>query len=304
MKRNKEKEEKPTTVEKKICSGCGTPKRLGEFYYSSTYLNRYTGTVPMCKGCMLDYVKPEYKNLYDIQKIKEVLRMVDKPFIQRLWDAAKEESDKRGDGRDYYGTYMKNIAMKDFKDLTWNDSDFLKPTENNDKVAVSSTNTEDDDLETIDEVELARLKKFWGEGTVSDYLFLEDFYQEYMANFPKETPAQKNIYKNLAKIHLNAEKALANNAVKDYKDLMDLSSKMHNDANIKPIQTKGAGEDKGLNNYGLWIRDIENYEPCEYFKDKPVYEDYDGFQGYFEKWILRPMKNIFGKNRDFDVGED
>jgi len=79
---------------------------------------------------------------------------------------------------------------------------------------------------------------------------------------------------------------------------METSSKLHNDGNIKPIQSTGANDDKGLSTYGLWIKMIENDEPCEVFDKKPLFEDFDHINEYFQKWIVRPFKKIFGLDRD------
>lgn len=297
----KKKTTASTIQDLKICSSCGMEKKMSEYYYSSSYANRSTKTVPLCKSCIYEYVKPEYKNIYDMIRVKEILRMIDKPFIQKIWLASVEESESKGGVREYFGLYMKNIAMKDFRECTWDNSEFEISEEDSEKTKSNKVKYAEPEF-TKDELE--QWKRMWGEQQIKDYMFLEEFYGDYINNFPTDTPAQVNIYKNLAKIHLQAEKALEEGRIKEYKDLMELSSKMHNDANIKPIQSSGANDDKGVSTYGLWIKEIESTEPCEYFEGKPQYQDYDGFQKYIEKWLLRPMKNIFGMSKDFDVGDD
>jgi hypothetical protein len=287
---------KSKTVDSKVCGGCGSDKKLTEYYSSYTYVTRGTERTNICKKCVWDYVEPEEKNAYNLNKVKEILRMMDKPFIQNLWNTSAEESEKKEPALDYFKTYMKNVAMTGFRNLNWNDSEF--------EIIAKNEKDEKDELKevTYTQNELKIMRKFWGDYNVSDYTFLEEFFNEYMSKFPKETPAQINIYKSLAKIHLQAEKELAAGQIKNYKDLMDLSSKMHNDGNIKPIQSSGVDE-KTMSAYGLWIKDIEKTEPAEYFKNKPLYEDYDSFGKYLEKWFLRPIKNIFNVSNDFDVGD-
>ena len=48
------------------------------------------------------------------------------------------------------------------------------------------------------------------------------------------------------------------------------------------------------------LKDIENYKPCEYFEDKSIYEDFDGIGDYFNRFVLRPMRNLLTGSRDFD----
>src|SRR5690606_37248893 len=76
---------------------------------------------------------------------------------------------------------------------------------------------------------LDRLRKKWGKMELEDYEFLEDFYGDYANSYATDTPAQIMLYKNIAKIHLQAEKELSKANIKPYKDLMDLSSKLHQD---------------------------------------------------------------------------
>lgn len=286
-------------MKEKYCSGCGNVRKIADFYYSNSYVNRHSESVQLCKECIWGYVSPEYENLYDMSKIKDILRMIDKPFIHSLWEASVIEADKSC--RDYFKTYMKNVAMRQNRVKTWNDSEFDNAEENE---TGQITTKNEDELADITEADMTKWRRFWGDDSVTGYLFMEDFYSNYITNFPTETPAQINIYKNLAKIHRQAEKFLELGKTKEYKEFMELSSKLHNDANIKPIQSTGANDDKGLSTYGLWIKEIEKEEPCEFFEKKPIYEDFDGTKSYFDKWILRPMKNIFGQSRDFDVGDD
>ena len=52
----------------------------------------------------------------------------------------------------------------------------------------------------------------------------------------------------------------------------------------------GSAEGAGL---GSWVRDIEQYTPAEYFKDKKIYEDEDKLGDYINRFIVRPFANLF-----------
>ena len=282
------------------CTCCGENKKLTEYYSTSSYFMKDTGKVHTCKQCIWEFVGIDDEKT-NFNKVKETLRMIDKPFLYDLWFASANEAENR-EGN-LFKLYMKNLGMKQNRELTWESSQFEPSTPSTgSKEIVPPIN--EDDLIIFDEAELKRLNQTWGKFTVDDYVFLENFYGEYHNNFPTDTPAQVNIYKNLAKIHLQAEKELEKNNIKGYKDLIELSSKMHTDGNIKPMQSSGMNDDKALSTYGMWIKAIENDEPCEYFENKPIYEDFDQLKKYFEKWFIRPFKNIFNVSKDFDVGDD
>lgn len=286
-------------VTMQTCNCCGENKKLTDYYSSSAHFMKHTGKVHTCKQCMWDFVDVNDPDV-NFTKVRAALRMLDKPFLYDLWFASSTEADNR-EGH-VFKMYMKNLGMRQYRDLTFDDSQFEASSPSlSTKEIISPVDVVDN---VFDVEELKRLNHVWGKFSIDDYIFLENFYGEYKNNFPTDTPAQVNIYKNLAKIHLQAEKELEKNNIKGYKDLIELSSKMHTDGNIKPIQATGMNDDKGLSTYGMWIKTIENEEPCEYFENKPIYEDFDQLKKYFEKWFIRPFKNIFNISKDFDVGDD
>ncbi|MBD1379202.1 hypothetical protein [Metabacillus arenae] len=274
--------------DRQICSGdCKKEKNLTEFYASSSPFHSRTGKLHVCKQCIWDRVNNQNEN---IDLIKDTLRMLDKPYLGGLWQTSIQESEKAN--KDIFKTYMKNLGMRQYRELMWKDSDSIKSNHyENEKDSETSNNEE--------------LVKKWGRGNSdSDLEYLENFFFEYSHNYATDTPVQINLYKNIGKVHLQAEKALANSNIKEFKDLMELSSKLHNDGNIKPIQSTGANDDKGLSTYGLWIKTVEQEEPCEHFESKPIYEDFDKLKKYINDWFVRPFKNIFNISKDFNVRDD
>lgn len=271
---------------KQVCTCCGKEKRLSEFYSSNSPFHKHTEKMHICKKCLLDYIND------DIDKLIDALRRIDRPFIQDLFNSSLEESEKTGTNA--ISLYFKNLGLKQNRDLTWKDSHFQG------YVDPSMTIIDEYD-EELSESDLVRI---WGKQSPEDYAYLENFYREYAKHYSTDTPSQINLYRNIAKVHLQAEKELEQGNIKNFKDLMDLSSKLHNDAGIKPIQSSAMDDSKGLSTYGLWIKEIEENEPCEFFENKPVYEDYDKFKTYIENWFVRPFKNIFNLSRDFNVKDD
>jgi hypothetical protein len=279
------------SAEKKKCITCEreltiNTKSNPPFYKSYSKWHK-DGYLPICKKCLNDETEAD-----DIQSFRNTLREIDKPFLYESWETAKNKKTNT------LGTYLKDINLN-FNTLTYDDS------EGEQKETPINPDYKAEVLKTESKMDSSELIKRWGRGyTDSEYEYLENFYDDYANNYKTDTPAQVNLYKNIAKIHLQAEKELIEGTVKNYKDLMTLSSSLHNDGNIKPIQSTGANEDKGLSAYGLWIKDVENTEPCEYFKNKPLYEDYDKIKKYWNNWFVRPFKNIFNVSKDFDVKDD
>ena len=249
--------------------------------------------IPICKACVQDYIKSSPDNQKFDRSI-EILSFLNRPFIRDLWLDVD------------WGDYIRQVSsLPQYKSLHFKDSDIINRHSN--KTTVENIQETEDSLleEPTSSPEFKvtpEMKKTWGNtASNEDIEYLENFYFEYFNTYSTDTPVQRNLYRNIAKIHLQAEKELGAGNIKVYKDLMELSSKLHNDGNIKPIQSTGANDDKGLSSYGLWINEVELNEPCEFFEKKPIYEDADGFKKYLEKWFVRPFKNIFNISKDFDV---
>lgn len=112
---------------KQVCVTCKKEKRFTEFYSSDSEIFSLTGKVPMCKDCMYTESLDANGEL-NLDKFKEVLRKVDKPFILKVWQAALNEADKyklegKNRSRRAYSYYFKNInSLKQYKHFTFKDS--------------------------------------------------------------------------------------------------------------------------------------------------------------------------------------
>lgn len=283
------------TRTEKYCSACHKKKRIkDDFYLASNSVINTDGRLSICKTCL-----EPVANIQDVNEFINVMRMIDRPFLKSEYDASLTASNS-------FGEYMRRLAMPQNRNKNYLDSEFNKELSEHSNKEELQEFTDGISIEgkgfTADS--LVALRKKWGKFEEDDYEFLEEFYRDYANTYSTDTPAQVNLYRNIAKVHLQAEKELPKGNIKAYKDLMDLSSKMHKDGNISPIQNTGANDDRGLSTYGLWIREIEKEEPCEYFENRKMYEDYDSFKTYWQKWFIRPFKNIFNISKDFDVGDD
>ncbi|WP_053071454.1 hypothetical protein [Clostridium haemolyticum] len=267
----------------KICLCCGKERmyNTNNFYQNiSPYINN---RIAIGKKCMKDIVKYD-----DMESIFFILHVLNKPFIKEKWEECLN-SDK-----DTWGEYIKQMSsLPQYKDLTWKDTNY---TDLYDNEIIKNTQIQAINNNKHNNVEnISQWEQRWGKGfTTDDYKYLDNFYSEYTKSYATDTPVQKNLYKNIARVHLQAEKEFMTGNITNFNKLMETSSKLHNDGNIKPIQSTGANDDKGLSTYGLWIKMIENDEPCEIFDKKPLFADFDSVGKYFSQWIVRPFKKIFG----------
>jgi len=111
------------------CSCCGKDKSSDNYYASHSYISKYYKKLPICKECIWDYVVTE-DNDYEINKMKDILQMIDKPFISSLLDASVNEASKGN--KNVFKIYMKNLGLSQYRDLRSRDGDDgLAKTESN-----------------------------------------------------------------------------------------------------------------------------------------------------------------------------
>ncbi|MED3562262.1 hypothetical protein [Bacillus xiapuensis] len=103
-----------------ICSCCGKEKNSDEFYASKSYINKHTGKLSICKKCTWDYVVTD-DNGYDIEKMKDLLQMIDKPMSAFILESSEEEGNR--DSKNVFKCYMKNLGMRQYIHLRGKDGD-------------------------------------------------------------------------------------------------------------------------------------------------------------------------------------
>ena len=50
----------------------------------------------------------------------------------------------------------------------------------------------------------------------------------------------------------------------------------------------------------MLYRDIEEYCPAEYYKDKTLYADFDHLKEYILRFMSRPLKNLLTGSKEMD----
>lgn len=257
------------------CKGKNGMLLPSDFYSTSSQFYK-NGRLNICKNCLKEYVYG-YDNKVDINKLKNIFRIFDIPFIKQDWESAVN------DKKETIGVYMKNIYLN-HKDKGWVNGDIL-----------DDTNT--DEL-SGNEVEKELILR-WGYGfTNTEYQWLENDYHEWLTNHDCEKLSVQKLVQMICIKELEIRNARSSGLATDKleKSLMELM----NNSNLTPRTMSAVNETDSAKIFGVWIKDIEQNRPAEYFQDKNLYEDYDGIKEYFERFVLRPMRNLLTGSRDFD----
>ena len=140
-----------------FCYMCDTFKAKDKFYMSTDHMIS-SSVCPICKECAKKIALRVDKNGHEHDPTKEsvqlALRYLNKPFLNTVWNASIQESERLIAGKlkhNVWTSYIKNIAMVNYLGMTYFDSDFYK-----EKVIYDDERTIEnsiDDQEIIDSFE-------------------------------------------------------------------------------------------------------------------------------------------------------
>lgn len=259
-----------------VCTSCGKDKRLSEYYYSSSPFHKFNKRVHVCKQCIWDSLSGISE--FDVIKVKDVLRMIDKPFLNDLWLSSIKEA--KESNKDVFGIYMKNIAMPQYRDLTWAESD------------------NDVKLPDIDSkkhgYDLKELIDFFGEGfTTEEYIWLQKEYEDYLNRYEVDSKGMELLIKEicLTQLDIRNRRKQGEKVDTQLKTLQDLLGS----SNLKPVQETGANA-IDQETFGTLIKKYENEKPIP--KPDPEWEDVDRIGKYIRVFFLGHLSRMLGiKNK-------
>lgn len=248
---------------------------MSEFYTATSPFYK-NGRYSICKNCLKEYVY-ETNGDINVNKLKNIFRIYDIPFFEKEWESAINDKNET------IGVYFKNLYLN-HKNQSWIDGDIHE----NDAVKTN-------ELGVMDEELIAR----WGEGwSMSEMQWLERDYTEWLENHDCDKLSTQKLVQMICIKELEIRNARQSGKPTDKleKSLMDIM----NNSNLTPRTQSAVSESGSTKTFGMWIQDIEKYRPAEYFEDKSIYKDYDDILDYWNRFILRPMKNLLCNSRDFD----
>lgn len=235
------------------CLSCGVTKKSGEFYASSSVFNIGTGRVQFCKECCLKMSCDDKGNL-DIEKFKNTLKQIDKPFLPDVLQSAYDEC--KNSETHALTIYFKNInSLPQYSSLLWKHSIFERSNEmdEEDEIVVDSS-----------------LINFWGKSWDSDeYLRLEKFYRAMCDINKPETPQDEDYIKKIARLSIQIDKAIESGDSKTAKSLGDLYSKYMADAKLRTTDGTDADKSGGIRRFCDIYTEVEKdgfVPPWEYYR--------------------------------------
>lgn len=249
---------------------------VGDFYSSGKQTFYSNGRFTICKDCLKEFCYKDGE--INLPNFKSILRIYDLPFFIKEWESSVDDKNET------IGVYMKNIFLN-YKDKGYSDGDIDDSTLSNN---IKNCITHDEELEDR-----------WGNGwTQKELRWLDQDYTEWLTHHDGSKMSVQRLMQMICIKELEIRNARQDGKPTDKleKSLRELMS----DASLTPKTMSAINETDSEKVFGTWLKEIQEYRPTEYFEDKTLYEDYDGIGEYFERFVLRPMKNLLTGTRDFD----
>ena len=268
---------------------CNDFHNADAFYTDKKYSS---GLFPICKKCLIgiacDYDKKTNQYTDNREKAMDVLKMMDLPYIDSLYQSAVTSSgedvqDKhRKTAWSQYITLVKSLHQ--YKGKTWKNSEM--PADYLDK-----------DAEEINENSrtLKQAKKRFGDGyTNSDLIFLETEYQDWIKRYACENKAQELLFKRICFKELEIDKAQKSG--KDTKELDKTLQDLMGSMALKPNQNNSNALTEAKT-FGQLIQKWEDEKPIP--EPEGDFKDVDKIGTYLDVFFKGHLSKMMGLKNAF-----
>jgi len=289
-------------LEKCYCRMCMTFKKPEDFFDSTdTYLDA-NGKMSVCTPCINSIYKKFFINEQSIeQTILRICRLLNVRFDLSAIEALKKHlatiEEKGRATESYMGIYKNKLVSVQFgnklSEKDWDNQDFtfVEPTRE-ERLKLPAGSIENQEY----------FEAQWGKGlNQDDYEFLEQEFNEWRKTTKCDTQGEKVLVKEICYKQNEIRKARlegrpVDSMVKSLQDIMKNSA-------LTPALQSAANSGKSADTFGNWVKEIEQFEPAEFYQDKEKFKDIDGIKEYVERYITRPIGNFITGSRDFSTGE-
>lgn len=279
----------PKSVEKYVCCSCGEQKNSTHFYKSNSEFYS-EGFLPICKECFSrkfgQYAAEYHSNKKAMQRM---CMAFDIYFNEDLFDKCDTSDDT------VVGKYFRQLNMNQNKgktfDATIENGDFSlsgdrKQSKEKRVAVVDQYGNEDDEADEINPEDIRK----WGVGLMPiDYENLNNHYK-FLKSANSHCDSNQEIFiSDLCYAKMQQLKCVREGDMENFKKMGEYYNSTFVKSGLKVVADAEANSDDCL---GVWNSRISQYTPEEYYKNKQLYSDHDGFMDYIKRFLLRPLRNL------------
>lgn len=281
------------------CRKCQKTSSSDKFYEATNPFLDVSGYMSICK-VHCNEIYAHYFSIYN--NMEKALQLtcqdLDVRFTIKALEQTKSHIDKllsTGKSADsvfgYYKSKLSSLSKNNegIDSFRYKDSDFSKDLE-----VKNFTDEEEIDEDLI---------LFWGKGfDLDDYIFLESELSNWKQTHKCDNQAEITLLREICIKILDIRKVRENKGSVGtlQKELQDLFKT----CSVDPAKANQASAGKSVDAFGLWVKDIEQYRPAEWFEQQEKYKDMDGFAPYLKNYISRPIENFLTGVRNFLVDDN
>jgi hypothetical protein len=154
----------------------------------------------------------------------------------------------------------------------------------------------DNDFEDIE-----YLEKMWGRSAgldQEDYEFLEEEYGRWVGPIGNVMHSEEILIRDICHLQNQIRKERIKGSDSKVNSLIEARQKIMKDGAFTPLLQNAANTGKNADCFGVWLRDIEQENPAEWYADQKKYKDMDGIEEDIQD-IKRSLKNFLTGSHDF-----
>lgn len=267
---------KPTP--RKLCTVCRKDKPLNNFYVTNSQLYSLDRRMPICKDCLMDGCVNKVTGMIQEDKLKNTLRLVDKPYYKDILQASIEdfkrlhpnirEEDVMSNGREIIAIYIKHTNnIKDISIKTYADSEAENFIHNpsvfgyaaevkgleRDPRMMKKIVIDNDDFEVTDE-----MIRLFGEGySTPEYRKMFNKYEKLKSSYSLQTNLHQEALATYVRFKVKEEDATARGDVDEASRWYNAAQNAAASGKLTPKQLSESDLHGGINSFSEIFKAVE-----------------------------------------------
>ena len=284
------------------CRKCCKTKSSKEFYLATDKFIDQNGIMSVCRECIGEIYVGQYNVEHSVERaLYKCCRILNVLYTESAAQATVTQlknKEKLGDDLTVFGIYKAKLLS------TMRGSDSIDKGGHGGDLTFQYENASmPERSDPVDFTGSESVIEQWGDGlTPDEYRFLEKTLAEWEKSYSHQNKAERFFMKQICLKELELENARKEGKSPD-SILKSMQELLKNGA-LTPAQQTAASSGKGVETWGMFIKNIEETTPAEYYKNKEMFRDFEGIEEYIARFITRPLKNFVTGSRDFNISEE
>lgn len=285
------------------CFHCGKSYTIqkGNFpkVRSPLYVNN-NGYLPWCKNCVVEQYN-EYEQKYGVDEaLRRACMKYDLYFSPLVVRAAQPANGNATNSKIL--AYISKSHLNQVTGVCYDDTSL------EDENSVSGIPKEEMNARReagISDVSAASIER-WGIGfAVEEYKALDSHYKMLTKQIENIDFVQETLIRDLCAIKVQQGRAIAAKEIDKFEKLTKLYQLTLANAKLK---VSDGQTNSDSDTFGVWLSQIEKNCPADFYDQPDMYKDYFGIDGYCDRHMFRPLKNLLlnekVQDEEFNIGED